>query len=87
MIFFSDEFIIAMLGNHICNILPVCEAVSPSKYPVSLQAVADLTSDAGYVIPSMQFVQAIAEKCPVYLYVFDHYPEVTRVCFWGKIAW
>ncbi|KAK3790373.1 hypothetical protein RRG08_038439 [Elysia crispata] len=43
---------------------------------VPYQAVADLTSDAGYVIPSMQFVQAIAEKCPVYLYVFDHYPEL-----------
>ncbi|GFR99420.1 carboxylic ester hydrolase [Elysia marginata] len=43
---------------------------------IPLQNVMDLTLDGAFLLPSLVFARALADKAPVYFYLFDHYPQL-----------
>lgn len=43
---------------------------------IPLQNVMDLTLDGAFLMPSLIFARALAEKTSVYYYLFDHYPQL-----------
>ncbi|KAK3705502.1 hypothetical protein RRG08_041376 [Elysia crispata] len=43
---------------------------------IPLQRVMDMTLDGLFLIPSMLYTRALADKVPVYFYLFDHYPQL-----------